>query len=121
MKTTENSRIWKYDTQGTENRSTALVPPQASTALTNNACEEKAKGTPIPALVGFHREDQSGLQSPGPKNQNVPKKSEWLSIGYKFFSKGGKTLSLLKPIVISNISRGDKIQTFRTSSWVENR
>lgn len=62
MKTTENSRIWKYDTQGTENRSTALVPPQASTALTNNASEEKAKGTPIPALVGFHRKTSLGYR-----------------------------------------------------------
>lgn len=59
---TENSRRWTYDTQGTENRSTALVPPQASTALTNNASEEKAKGTPIPALVGFHRKTSLGYR-----------------------------------------------------------
>lgn len=47
---------------GHYNRSTALVPPQASTALTNNASEEKAKGTPIPALVGFHRKTSLGYR-----------------------------------------------------------
>lgn len=70
LKTTENSRIWKYDTRRALRIGLQLCINKQQPRV--NACEEKAKGTPIPAL-GASTESP---QSPGPLGYRRTKKSK---------------------------------------------